>query len=276
MVQRIGNVPAAEPPSKTDFRERVTANSRRAIASGEFTAGMLRQGRVARKAMNWWLRRLPCGHEMVTGDMRILNVDPLDPLDLTRAEREGRAEALQIAEFYRECVPGFEHSYLAATASHIGVRASRRIHGLVTVTEEDVMAFSKFPDGIARASWPVDIWSARDLTSPTVARGTPEADAWRARVEAGDYYHIRYGCLVARDVRNLLMAGRCLSADHKAQASLRIQQTCMATGEGAGVAAALSLADGVAPADMDGTRVVQQLEEDRAGMRPAFPGLHPV
>ena len=82
----------------------------------------------------------------------------------------------------------------------------------------------------------------------------------------GDYFDIRYGCLVAQGVDNLLMAGRCISASHLAEASLRIQQTCMSTGQAAGTAAALSLHDNTTPRELDPMRVVKQLEKDRAAV----------
>ena len=80
---------------------------------------------------------------------------------------------------------------------------------------------------------------------------------------AGEYFDIRYGCIVAAGIDNLLMAGRCVSAGHVAESSLRIQQTCMATGEAAGVAAALSLQADTTPRELDPQVVVEQLEKDR-------------
>jgi hypothetical protein len=73
-------------------------------------------------------------------------------------------------------------------------------------------------------------------------------------------------------VDNLLVAGRCLSAEHLAQSSLRIQQTCMATGQAAGTAAALSLRAGVTPRELDPAVLVAQLERDR-DVEPAFVSL---
>ena len=95
------------------------------------------------------------------------------------------------------------------------------------------------------------------------------ADRMR-RTEAGDYYDIPYGCLVAADVGHLFMAGRCISAEHESQASLRIQQTCMSLGQAAGTAAALSIEAGVSPRDLDASKLVAQLQRDRAAIEPAF------
>jgi hypothetical protein len=91
-------------------------------------------------------------------------------------------------------------------------------------------------------------------------------------MQAGEYYDIRYGCLVAKGVDNLLMAGRCISAEHQAEASLRIQQTCIATGQAAGTAAVMSLQDDVTPRELDAMKVVDRLERDR-DVEPAFESL---
>ncbi len=95
------------------------------------------------------------------------------------------------------------------------------------------------------------------------ARHGEAYQARHARLRAGDAFDIRYGCLVAAGIDNLLMAGRCLSAEHVAESSLRIQQTCMATGEAAGVAAALSLDANTTPCELDPVTLVAQLERDR-------------
>jgi hypothetical protein len=209
---------------------------------------------------------------------RVLKVNPLDPFDFTRAEREGRQQAWECADACRRFAPGFEEAYLLDTSAQIGLRSSRRLKGLARVTAEDAIEFRKYPDGIARASWDIDVWGATSYTAPTrvaglrVDWGSEFHNQRRVKHIAGEYFDIRYGCIVAAGIDNLLMAGRCLSAEHVAQSSLRIQQTCMATGQAAGTAAALSLQAGVVPAELDPAVLVAQLEKDRA-VEPAFPEL---
>lgn len=206
--------------------------------------------------------------ECLGGMLRLLRVDPLDPWDLTRAVREGRREALRLAQAARKR-PGLERAYLVDTAAQPGIRQSRRVHGLATATAADAMEFRKHPDGIARSSWEIDIHSATDPRKKGVAYDDP---AYQPRIEGakrGDYFDIPYGCIVAKGVDDLLVAGRCLSAEHVAQSSLRIQQTCMATGQAAGAAAALSLKEGVAPRLLDPAKLLAQLEKDR-DVEPAF------
>ena len=95
------------------------------------------------------------------------------------------------------------------------------------------------------------------------------------KAKTNKFFDIRYGCIVATKVDNRLVAGRCLSAEHQAQASLRIQQTCMPTGQAAGTAAALSLLTGKSPRELNPQIVVAQLEKDR-DVEPAFAELREV
>ncbi|HET6427508.1 MAG TPA: FAD-dependent oxidoreductase, partial [Phycisphaerae bacterium] len=210
--------------------------------------------------------------EMLSVISRVLKVDPLDPFEFTRAEREGREQARQAAGFLRRHVPGFGSAYLLDTSNQIGLRSSRRIRGLAAVTADDARRFRKYADGIARSSWNIDIWPADSYTAPAVDRGSEEYKNRHAKLIVGEHFDIRYGCLVAEGVDNLLVAGRCISAEHVAQSSLRIQQTCMATGQAAGAAAALSLDKRVTPGGLDPMLVVAQLDRDR-DIEPAFEEL---
>lgn len=80
-----------------------------------------------------------------------------DPEDLTRATLECRSQAWRILDLFRHHIPGFEHAYMAQTASALGVRESRHVRGLYTLTGDDVLAGRDFPDTVARAACPVDI-----------------------------------------------------------------------------------------------------------------------
>ena len=158
------------------------------------------------------------------------------------------------------------------TSIHIGIRDSRRLHGQTTATDSDVWRLAKYDDGIAHASWDIDIWPGDSYDNPAVPRRKADYQERAKAINSGDYFDIRYGCIVAADIENMLMAGRCVSAEREAQASLRIQQTCMSTGEAAGVAAALSLREDTTPRELDPQIVVGQLEKDR-DVEPAFPEL---
>ena len=263
-VLRMGGVRYPEKWPDWDAVQRFQAELDAAIAGGEYDEPVVTEKkRLAGYVVGRCWELPEARQEIISVISRVLKTDPLDPFAMTRAEREGREQARQAAEVLRRFAPGFEQAYLLDTSAHIGVRSSRRLRGLATVTAEDAQTFRKYPDGVARSSWDIDVWPADSYSAPAVPRNTPEYEARKQRLLAGEYFDIRYGCLVAAGVDNLLMGGRCLSAEHLAESSLRIQQTCMSTGEAAGVAAALSLKRGVPPSELDAASVVTQLKNDR-------------
>jgi hypothetical protein len=271
-VFRLGGLPAGLRPPDEATMDQVADLLRAAVERGEYTAPVItEQNRLLNYIRGWhWLlpdRR----HELLSVISRVLKVDPLDPWDFTRAEREGREQARQAADFLCRHVPGLENAYLLDTSSQIGLRSSRRLKGLATVTADDARGFRKYPDSIARSSWNIDIWPADSYSAPAVPYGSAEHNARKEKLVAGEYFDIRYGCIVAAGIDNLLMAGRCISAEHAAESSLRIQQTCMSTGQAAGTAAAMSLRDGVTPRELDPSVVVGQLAHDREAVEPAWP-----
>ncbi len=268
----LGNVPAGAGPSTDEELEKLRRDWRAAVDRGEFASPIITSGRILayvhKNRIGWEMPRHRS--ELLLVISRILNVDPLDPQAVTRAEREGRAQAWEIADFYRRYVPGCENSFLARVGSHVGIRSTRRIRGLATVTAEDAVNFAKHPDTIARASWEIDIWPPDSYTAPAVDGNSPEVVERRKRLAEGDYFDIPYGCIVAQGADNLLMGGKIISSDAVAQASLRIQQTCMATGEAAGTAAALSLRRGAAPRELDGVEVSRLVQAGWRQREPAF------
>ncbi len=179
--------------------------------------------------------------------INIPEVSGLKVEDLTYSHVEAQREALELVDFYRKYVPGCESCYLLSTAEYIGVRETRRIIGEYVLTGEDALAGATFEDGIARGFYPIDIHSP-DRTG----------DAAGARLSRP--YEIPYRCLVPKNVGNLLVAGRCISADHVAHGSLRVMGTTMPLGEAAGCAAALSIAENKPPRDLRGAIVRRTLE----------------
>ena len=264
---RLGNAHKPKDFPTAEHLRKIEEDYKAAMERGEYTDPIITQGRIV-IYLKAWTRPLANRPEMlVGGPSRVLNVNPLDPWDLTRAEREGRAQNWQVQDYYRKYCPGCEKAYFLDTSAHIGIRSTRRIHGLARATKDDVLHFRKYPDGIARSSWHVDIWPANSYTKGANAHTDPE---WMEKLKGGEYFDIRYGCIVAKGVDNLFVAGRCLSADHWAQSSLRIQQTCQSTGQAAGTAAALSLSQGVTPRELDAVTVVAALQDDRRAVEPAL------
>jgi len=267
----MGNVrrPANWPDE--DALQRVERELSAAIDRGEYDVPVLTEMKRFLGYVRGWAWALPeQRRELLSVISRVLRVDPLDPFAFTRAEREGREQARQAADALCRFVPGFEEAYLLDTSNQIGLRSSRRIRGIATVSGDDAWSFAKYPDSIARSSWDVDVWPADSYSKPAVPRGEERYRHRQERMRAGDYFDIRYGCLVPQGIDNLLTAGRCVSAGHLAEASLRIQQTCMSTGQAAGTAAALSIDQDVTPRELDPMVLVRQLEQDRARVVPAF------
>lgn len=163
---------------------------------------------------------------------RVYLVDATDPESLTRGDIEGRRIAVRYAEFLRARVPGFERAYLAALAPQIGIRETRRIVGEYVLTREDVLGARAFEDGICRAAWPIEL---HDPDGPETTRLHLDGDAT---------YQIPFRCLIPVGVEQLLVAGRCLSSTREGNGSARVMAYCMAMGEAAGTAAAMTVATG--------------------------------
>ena len=145
-----------------------------------------------------------------------------DPVSYSKAVTFGRKMMRHIAEYLIRHLPGFEHAFISREAVMLGARESWRIRGKHYLVEEDYHAQSRFPDAVCRTAWFIDAHGEK------VSEKLPE----------GGFYEIPYGSLVTKEIRNLIVAGRCISASFILQASMRIQPTCMSIGEAAGIAAA--------------------------------------
>jgi len=164
---------------------------------------------------------------------------------------------MQLLEFFRRDVPGFARARIAATATQIGVRESRRIAGEYTLTADDVLSARAFDDAVARSAYPIDIHNPSGSGTTT------------HRLPSGASYEIPYRCLVPLLVDDLLVAGRCISTTHEALASTRLTPTVMTLGQAAGTAAALSLREGVTPRALDPRLLRERLIRDGVDLRRA-------
>lgn len=166
--------------------------------------------------------------------------------DLTRAEMVTRRGLLQVVKFLRKHVPGYERAYLAYTGTQVGVRESRRVLGTYYLTaDQDMKGGLKHNDVIVkcRSGSPSNL----SLCGPKHA----------------PVFDIPYGCIVPKVIDGLLVAGRCISIDHKAATLLspRDESTCMCLGQAAGTAAALSITKKVQPRDLDVSILQKSLRE---------------
>lgn len=149
--------------------------------------------------------------------------DCTDVKDLTKAEMEGRSQTLHALKALKKCVPGFEQSKLRNFAMTLGVRDSRKIIGRYNLSKKDVLGQARFKDSIG--IFPEFLDGYNVLILPTTGR----------------YFQVPYGCLVPENIDNLLVAGRCVAGDKMSHAAMRNMMACTVTGQGAGVAAAISI-----------------------------------
>ncbi len=169
---------------------------------------------------------LPAG--IVTANISsIPGLSAIDARELSKAEIEGRREAYEYVRAFRDVLPGFERAEISTLAPQVGIRETRRVKGEYVIQEEEVLKGRKAPDGIALGAWPVEL---HDPVTRQVKWAFLEAE--------DDYYSIPLGCLIPVGLENLLVAGRCISASHVAQASTRVIAQAFALGEAAGVLAA--------------------------------------
>ena len=172
--------------------------------------------------------RTPIPNVLHFNTTRVVKHNPTSPEDVTAAEILARRQVFEIYEFMKKHADGLENSFLMMTAAEIGVRESRMAVGDYVLTESDCRACTKFEDAIAACNYDIDIHNPEG--SGTSHYYFPE----------GAYYTIPYRSLIPKNAENLLVAGRCISSDHGAQASYRIMPTVATIGEAAGVAAALA------------------------------------
>lgn len=181
--------------------------------------------------------------------------DATNNRDLTHAEVQGRRDAFAIYEYLRDNVEGFEESRLQQTAPTIGIRETRRLVGVTTLTGDEVRAAAQPDDSIALGAWPIDVHPV-------------DGHAGSHVMYVPDPFGIPYRALVPATTDGLLAAGRCISVDREALGTVRVGATCTATGHAAGAAAALSAQSGVQPRDIDVAQLQARLREQGALLSP--------
>jgi hypothetical protein len=222
------------------------------LAIGGFK-GLIKRGREKGELYlthdNMWIAFLPTKGTVEINATHVIGLDPLNGKDLTLAEIDCRKQMVSVYSFLKKNIPGFENIYLLDSASHIGVRESRRLIGEYILTFEDIKRGQKFDDSIAVNFMPIDI------------HGPGEQQTWR---KLDHPYEIPYRSLQAKVNDNLLVAGRCISVDHIVQGSIRSVPCCFATGQAAGVAASLSLLENKSPKKIDVGRLQLELRKQGA------------
>lgn len=188
----------------------------------------IEENRISPELQYIFYTTLPESGEASFNTTNILGLDASNSIELTQAELIGREQVKQITNILLNEIPGFENSYLLETALQVGVRETRRVIGDYIVTGEDIKKGRKFNDSIARACYGIDIHGQKDESS--VMDDLPE----------GEYYEIPMHALIVKEAKNLLAAGRCISATREGHGALRIMPTSSATGEACGVIASIA------------------------------------
>lgn len=185
---------------------------------------------------------------------RVVGINGVDSDSLNEGEIKAQLQLIAIVDFLQTFIPGFEKSYLIQSGATLGIRETRRLKGKYILSGGEVISCKTFPDGIAAGSYLIDLHDPKGKSS-----------AIGGSIK-GDFYEIPYGCLVSGEIENILVCGRCISVDHIAHASTRIQGTCILTGQAAGTAAALAVKTGKTASGLDGIEVRKLLKEQKVNL----------
>lgn len=165
----------------------------------------------------------------------------LSAKEITKATLHARREVNSIVNGLRSLGGKWQNLRLVATAEHIGIREGRRIHGLYTITQEDLVDGKKHQDAVCTVTFGVDVHSVRRAG---------DLGASYSRGIRSKPYDIPMRALIAKDVRGLMMAGRCISGDFIAHSSYRVTGNAVPMGEYAGRVAAIAALSGRLPEDV--------------------------
>lgn len=178
-------------------------------------------------------------------------INAVNPQLLSESEIEGRLQAIEYIRFLKDYVPGYEKAELSTFGMQIGVRETRRIDGEYRLTSEDVLSVRKFDDQIGLCGAPMEDHHEG-------------ADTKWQYLPDGQSVGIPYRTLVPKGSGNVLVAGRCFSANHVAHSSVRSMAQCMVMGEAVGNAAAIAIKQNVKPKDIDIDLLRKTLKKNNA------------
>jgi hypothetical protein len=200
--------------------------------------------------------------EVIVNTSRIVGHDATDPWSLSRAETEGREQVRELERFLTRRVAGFEQAQLVYSGPRVGVRSSRRVVGLYTLTKEDLLAGRRFDDTIAYSGYPIDVHPPEGERSSEEIRRRTEEDKFHEK--RGHVASIPYRCLVNDQVDNLITVGRCISTTFEANGAIRTTPIVGAIGHAGGAAAAIAATEGLAFKDIDVRKVQGVLRQQNA------------
>lgn len=214
-----------------------------------YTAKGIAEGRLHEDLSKLYLMKGFHKDTVYCNSVVIRGVDGTNPKEVSRATQEGRRRCLQMAQFLRDDVPGFETARMSNLGPTVGVRETRKLEGMLQISGADLAQGTKYPDGIVCCDNPID----------DVMRSSDEM-THEAIVAPGSYYTLPFRALVPKQIENLMFAGRILSADPVAFASVRGMPQCMAMGQACGTAAAQAITTGKPVQDLDTDQLVRALQ----------------
>ncbi|MFI5002758.1 MAG: FAD-dependent oxidoreductase, partial [Reyranellales bacterium] len=210
----------------------------------ELSARGVAEGALPRAALH--CSRVPGGDDGWFNVTR-LSIDASDPFALSDGEREGRRQALAAARFIVANVPGCARARLVSFAPQLGIRETRRIAGVYTLTADELRRGAEFTDTIALGAYPIDVHHTGDANITFEELGPDHA------------YALPYRIAVPQGLDNALVAGRGLSATHEAHGAIRVMPTAMAVAHAIGTAAALLAASNQPAAELDPATLREKL-----------------
>lgn len=183
---------------------------------------------------------------------RIVKKSPVNAKEITEAEIEAREQVFELFNFIKDNFSSFKNAQLLTTAIRTGVRESRMITGRYVLNQDDLISCRKFDDAIAVGNYDIDIHNPSGSGTSHYYFGEEE------------YYSIPYRCITPLTTKNLLVAGRCISSTHEAQASYRIMPICCCLGQAAGTAAAAAKEQGSDVNSIDVKALQRRLKKNGA------------
>jgi len=184
-----------------------------------------------------------------------INIDGTDAKSVTEGMQICRSQIMPIIRFLREYAPGYEKCWLMGTASLLGIRETRHFEGMESLTAEEILA-AKYHDNwvVRRAFFNFDV---HNLTGSSLDK-TGIQKEWKQQ----GTYTIPYGCLLPKNIEGLLLSGRNISGSHLAHSNFRIMSVCIALGEAAGAAAAISIREDQKLRDLDVRKIQESVGEE--------------
>ena len=174
----------------------------------------------------------------------------VDAESVTETECKLREDVFRFFDLLKKYIPAFSDSYLLWSATQVGYRESRRIKGDHILTADEYVRAVHFEDSVARGAHPIDVHHATDSKQDATFLS-----------QAG---YVPYRSMVSSEFGNVIVAGRCISADRETFASIRVQATAMALGQAAGTAASICTENDCRVTDIDVKKLKKRLADQGA------------